>query len=169
MTAAPTRDHPRMCSALASDVRNTRSGSAPVTSTSPLPYQSNSGPTVSDRSAMKPSSDMVAAMMTFPIPALPRSQPNGLSTDWLNIGRHIPSSTSHLGCQDEPVARDLLINLHTHLEGRVRPETAADLAAASGLPEPAGGWEQALKLAGPADLSVFLAKVNATYPFFGSV
>lgn len=36
----------------------------------------------------------------------------------------------------------MLINLHSHLEGRVRPATAAaDLAAKTGLPEPAGGWE----------------------------
>ncbi|HST84265.1 MAG TPA: adenosine deaminase [Kineosporiaceae bacterium] len=67
------------------------------------------------------------------------------------------------------MAKDLLINLHTHLEGRVRPGTAAELAAASGLPEPEGGWEQALQLTGPGDLTVFLAKVNATYPFFGSI
>ncbi len=67
------------------------------------------------------------------------------------------------------MSKELLINLHTHLEGRVRPGTAAELATAAGLPEPAGGWEQALQLDGPADLTVFLAKVAATYPFFGSV
>jgi adenosine deaminase len=71
--------------------------------------------------------------------------------------------------QDAVMAQELLINLHTHLEGRVRPETAAELATTAGLPEPAGGWEQALQLDGPADLTVFLAKVSATYPFFGSV
>lgn len=64
---------------------------------------------------------------------------------------------------------DLLINLHTHLEGRVRPATAAELATQAGMPEPDGGWERALQLDGPADLTVFLAKVSATYPFFGSV
>ena len=67
------------------------------------------------------------------------------------------------------MTKELLINLHTHLEGRVRPGTAAELAAKAELPEPAGGWEQALRLDGPADLTVFLAKVAATYPFFGSV
>jgi len=67
------------------------------------------------------------------------------------------------------MTKDLLINLHTHLEGRVRPATAADLAAKAGLPEPTGGWAQALQLDGPADLTAFLAKVNATYPFFGSI
>jgi adenosine deaminase len=67
------------------------------------------------------------------------------------------------------MTKELLINLHTHLEGRVRPGTAAELAAQGGLPEPEGGWEQALRLDGPADLSVFLDKVAASYPFFGSV
>ena len=38
------------------------------------------------------------------------------------------------------------LNLHTHLEGWVRPETAADLAASMGVPTPAGGWER-----GPPD------------------
>jgi adenosine deaminase len=66
------------------------------------------------------------------------------------------------------MTKELLINLHTHLEGRVRPGTAAELAAEAGVPEPSGGWEQALQLTGPADLTVFLAKVAATYPFFGS-
>lgn len=63
----------------------------------------------------------------------------------------------------------MLVNLHSHLEGRVRPATAAELAAAAGLPEPAGGWEQAIRLTGPADLTVYLAKVAATYPFFRSL
>jgi adenosine deaminase len=64
---------------------------------------------------------------------------------------------------------DLLLNLHTHLEGRVRPGTAAELAATAGLPGPQGGWQRALQLDGPADLTVFLNKVGASYPFFGSV
>src|SRR6266568_6129112 len=55
--------------ALAGDVRKTRSGSAPVTWTFPLSYQSNSGPTWSFVSAMKPSSDMEAWAITFPISA----------------------------------------------------------------------------------------------------
>ncbi len=62
----------------------------------------------------------------------------------------------------------MLINLHSHLEGRVRPSTAADLAAAAGLAAPEGGWEQAIRLEGPADLTIFLAKVASTYPFFRS-
>lgn len=62
----------------------------------------------------------------------------------------------------------MLVNLHSHLEGRVRPSTAAELAAAAGLPSPRGGWEQAIRLTGPADLTVYLAKVAATYPLFGA-
>ena len=60
----------------------------------------------------------------------------------------------------------MLINLHSHLEGRVRPATAAELAQRAGVPEPAGGWEQAIQLDGPADLTVYLEKVASTYPLF---
>ena len=56
------------------------------------------------------------------------------------------------------------LNLHTHLEGWVRPETAADLAKAMGVPEPAGGWDAALRMKAAADLTVFLAHVAAAYP-----
>ncbi|MCW2524737.1 MAG: Adenosine deaminase [Frankiales bacterium] len=67
------------------------------------------------------------------------------------------------------------LNLHTHLEGRLRPATAAELAL--DLPDlgpssPAAGdlraWARALQLDGPADLTVYLQKVAASYPFFGS-
>ncbi|MFK4731373.1 adenosine deaminase [Agromyces mediolanus] len=60
----------------------------------------------------------------------------------------------------------MLINLHSHLEGRLRPETAAELAREAGMPEPEGGWAQALRLGGPADLTTYLVKVAASYPFF---
>ncbi|MFI7585947.1 adenosine deaminase [Spongisporangium articulatum] len=60
------------------------------------------------------------------------------------------------------------VNLHTHLEGRVRPSTAAELASAAGVPEPTDGWEAALSLDGPADLTTYLDKVAASYPFFGT-
>jgi len=60
------------------------------------------------------------------------------------------------------------LNLHTHLEGWVRPETAADLAASMGVPAPDGGWEHALRMTEPADLTVFLAHVAAAYPVLGS-
>jgi len=62
----------------------------------------------------------------------------------------------------------MLINLHSHLEGRVRPGTALEIARAQGLLEPPQGWERAVQLDGPADLTVFLTKVAATYPFFSS-
>lgn len=61
----------------------------------------------------------------------------------------------------------MLLNLHTHLEGRVRPQTAAELSARIGLPDPPAGWADALELDGPADLTVYLAKVASTYPLFG--
>jgi adenosine deaminase len=60
----------------------------------------------------------------------------------------------------------MLINLHSHLEGRLRPATAAELAEPLGLPAPADGWDHALQLTGPADLTVYLQKVAASYPFF---
>lgn len=60
------------------------------------------------------------------------------------------------------------LNLHTHLEGWVRPETAAELAASMGLPAPAEGWDDALRMRAPADLTVFLAHVAAAYPVLGS-
>src|SRR3984957_15715337 len=58
------------------------------------------------------------------------------------------------------------LNLHSHLEGRLRPSTAAALAAEACIAPPAGGWEQALQLDGPSNLTVYLSKVAATYPFF---
>ncbi len=58
------------------------------------------------------------------------------------------------------------LNLHSHLEGRLRPSTAAEFAAEAGIPPPAGGWEQALQLEGPSNLTIYLTKVAATYPFF---
>lgn len=60
------------------------------------------------------------------------------------------------------------LNLHSHLEGRVRPSTAAALVAEAGVRSPEGGWERALQLDGPSNLTVYLAKVAATYPFFRS-
>jgi len=60
------------------------------------------------------------------------------------------------------------LNLHSHLEGRLRPSTAAALAAEAGVPPPEGGWEQTLQLDGPSNLTVYLSKVAATYPFFRS-
>ncbi len=59
------------------------------------------------------------------------------------------------------------LNLHCHLEGCVRPATAADIARGHGIPEPAGGWDRALRMREPADLTVFLAHVAAAYPVMG--
>lgn len=60
------------------------------------------------------------------------------------------------------------LNLHTHLEGWVRPDTAADLAREMGVPTPHGGWEDAFLVRERADLTVFLAHVAAAYPVLGS-
>jgi adenosine deaminase len=60
------------------------------------------------------------------------------------------------------------LNLHSHLEGRLRPSTAAALATEAGVSPPEGGWENALQLDGPSNLTVYLSKVAATYPFFRS-
>jgi len=60
----------------------------------------------------------------------------------------------------------MLINLHSHLEGRVRPSTATELASQLGLSTPAGGWEDAIRLQKPGTLTEYLVKVAATYPFF---
>ncbi|OJX75318.1 adenosine deaminase [Leifsonia sp. 71-9] len=61
----------------------------------------------------------------------------------------------------------MLINLHTHLEGRVRPSTAAALASSAGL-DAGIDWQRALELDAPSDLTDYLAKVSSSYPFFGS-
>jgi adenosine deaminase len=60
------------------------------------------------------------------------------------------------------------LNLHSHLEGRLRPSTAAELALEAGVAPPTAGWVQALRLDGPSNLTTYLAKVAATYPFFRS-
>jgi adenosine deaminase len=60
------------------------------------------------------------------------------------------------------------LNLHSHLEGRLRPSTAAALAKEAGVSPPDGGWETAFQLEGPSNLTVYLSKVAATYPFFRS-
>lgn len=63
----------------------------------------------------------------------------------------------------------VLVNLHSHLEGRVRPTTAAELAPQLGLVDPADGWAQAIALDAPGTLTQYLVRVAATYPFFRSV
>jgi adenosine deaminase len=61
----------------------------------------------------------------------------------------------------------MLLNLHTHLEGTVRPATAAELAEEVGCPTPVGGWENAFRIKGPGNLTVFLSHVAAAYPLLG--
>ncbi len=66
----------------------------------------------------------------------------------------------------------MLINLHSHLEGRLRPTTASELATELGLSTAVRtdeDWTRALQLQGPANLTVYLAKVAASYPFFATV
>src|SRR6266550_682021 len=63
----------RRWSALASDVLNTQRPPTVGNSTSPLKYQSKSGPTSPDGSAMNPSSDIAAPALTVPIVLAPPS------------------------------------------------------------------------------------------------
>lgn len=58
----------------------------------------------------------------------------------------------------------MLLNLHSHLEGCVRPETAIELASHSGQPTPPGGWDAAMVMTEPGDLTAFLRHVAVTYP-----
>jgi len=62
----------------------------------------------------------------------------------------------------------LRMNLHTHLEGWVRPATARELAESSGVAEPPDGWEAALRMPETGDLTQYLAHVAAAYPVLGS-
>jgi adenosine deaminase len=61
----------------------------------------------------------------------------------------------------------VLLNLHTHLEGCVRPATAAELGARLGVPTPPGGWDAALRMTANGTLTDFLAHVAAVYPVLG--
>jgi hypothetical protein len=67
-TPGPTSLHAdRRYSALAAETRYCRVGSLSWNATSPLRYQSNSGPTPPDGYAMNPSSDIDACTTTFPM------------------------------------------------------------------------------------------------------
>lgn len=58
----------------------------------------------------------------------------------------------------------LSLNLHTHLEGWVRPETAAALAADVGLEPPLAGWAESMRVHEPGDLPAYLERVAVVYP-----
>jgi adenosine deaminase len=60
------------------------------------------------------------------------------------------------------------LNLHTHLEGSVRPRTAAELAEQHGIAAPPGGWEAALRMREPGTLTTFLEHVATVYPLFST-
>jgi adenosine deaminase len=60
------------------------------------------------------------------------------------------------------------LNLHSHLEGSVRPGTASELAAELGLPAPSGGWDAALEMREPGTLTTFLAHVAHGYALFAT-
>ena len=58
----------------------------------------------------------------------------------------------------------LRLNLHTHLEGWVRPVTAAELAAEADVPTPAEGWADAMRVPVAGDLPAYLERVAMVYP-----
>lgn len=60
------------------------------------------------------------------------------------------------------------LNLHSHLEGSVRPQTAAELAELLGVPTPRVGWEAALRMSGAGTLTTFLDRVATAYPLFAT-
>ena len=65
-------------------------------------------------------------------------------------------------------ARSVGLNLHSHLEGSVRPSTAAEIAAELGIPFPVEGWDGALRMSEAGNLTTFLAHVAHAYPLFQS-
>lgn len=69
---------------------------------------------------------------------------------------------------DRAAAATVGLNLHTHLEGTIRPQTAAELAEAHGTPAPPGGWEAALRMREAGTLTTFLEHVAAAYPLFAT-
>lgn len=60
------------------------------------------------------------------------------------------------------------LNLHSHLEGSIRPQTAVELAAQMEIPTPSGGWDAALRMREPGTLTTFLAHVAEAYPLFST-
>ena len=74
----------------------------------------------------------------------------------------VPSASSPRS--ERPVG----LNLHSHLEGSVRPSTAAEIAAGLGVPAPTEGWDGALRMHDAGNLTTFLARVAHAYPLFRS-
>ena len=66
------------------------------------------------------------------------------------------------------VAPAMGLNLHSHLEGSVRPSTAAELAESLRIPTPAEGWEAALHMRDPGTLTALLVHVAHAYSLFRS-
>jgi adenosine deaminase len=62
----------------------------------------------------------------------------------------------------------MLLNLHCHLEGCVRPSTAQKIAKQTGIRQPIGGWENAFRIRENADLTAFLSHVAQAYPLLTS-
>jgi adenosine deaminase len=60
------------------------------------------------------------------------------------------------------------LNLHSHLEGSIRPSTAVALAAEHGIPTPPGGWDAALRMHEAGTLTTFLEHVAYGYPLFAT-
>jgi adenosine deaminase len=65
-------------------------------------------------------------------------------------------------------ASPIAANLHSHLEGAVRPATAVALADELGVPAPPGGWEAALRMESAGTLTTFLQHVAYGYPLFAT-
>jgi adenosine deaminase len=60
------------------------------------------------------------------------------------------------------------LNLHSHLEGSVRPSSAAALSRELDLPAPPGGWQAALVMREAGSLTTFLTHVARGYPLFAT-
>jgi adenosine deaminase len=69
---------------------------------------------------------------------------------------------------DRDIRSAVGLNLHSHLEGSIRPRTAAELAEAYGVAAPPGGWDGALRMREAGTLTTFLGHVAAAYPLFAT-
>ncbi len=62
----------------------------------------------------------------------------------------------------------LRLNLHTHLEGWMRADTAAELARELEVEAPPAGWAEAMRVSVPGDLPAYLERVAVAYPLLRS-